>query len=564
MSAISGTASRPRDNERRQHPRVRWGRNAVGGDRQRRHRHRLLRQRRESFATVNTGGNQTLLSSATAISTTLSGGGENVAGGVASSTTVNSGGGQNVMAGGTASDTMVSSSSKLGRQTRGGTVVSATIGHGAYAYVADSGTASFTTVSGGFELIAGGVTRFTTVSSNGYEMVAVGGVASGTTVNSGGYQYVSEGGTSIDTTVSTGGFEVLSGDPYPTLYSPATASFTTVESGGTLVILPGGSAISTTSESGGIVVSAGVVVYTGADRVQRDHAGFPVETDLRRPRHRLRRRGARRRVQPGVQRRHRRRGGRQCRRVRVCQLRQHRQQHDTHRLRRRVCLCRRHIHRHTDHRRHRRRLRHRRLWCASGTMVGSGGAEFVYRSGTADDTTVSSGGFEVVSAGGFAVSTTVELGGAIDVAYLSYTSGGPVSVTSGDVLTVSVGGASYTQQLAGDYAGEHFQLSQDTGTGTLLTLEAGAPCYRAGTRILTERGEVAVEALRVGDRVRTRAGRGGGADHLGRPARRGLRPPSEAAQGLAGPRRRRRVRARAGRTPICSSRRITRSMSMRC
>jgi autotransporter passenger strand-loop-strand repeat protein len=140
---------------------------------------------------------------------------------------------------------------------------------------------------------------------------------------------------------------------------------------------------------------------------------------------------------------------------------------------------------------------------AIGTTLSSGGYEYVSAGGAASFTTVSSGGFEVVSAGGLAVSTTVQVGGAIDVAYLSYASGGTVSVTAGDVLTVSVGGTSYTQQLAGSYAGEHFQLAQDSGSGTLLTLEAGAPCYRAGTRILTERGEVAVEALRVGDLVRT-------------------------------------------------------------
>jgi hypothetical protein len=68
---------------------------------------------------------------------------------------------------------------------------------------------------------------------------------------------------------------------------------------------------------------------------------------------------------------------------------------------------------------------------------------------------------------------------------------------------VSVGGQSYTQQLTGGYSDAHFQLAQDATTGTLITLEAGAPCYRGGTRIQTRRGEIAVEELRIGDLVQT-------------------------------------------------------------
>jgi hypothetical protein len=46
--------------------------------------------------------------------------------------------------------------------------------------------------------------------------------------------------------------------------------------------------------------------------------------------------------------------------------------------------------------------------------------------------------------------------------------------SSSDVLIVTQGGHTYTQQMSDSYAGEYFHLAPDTGTGTLIT-ENGNP-----------------------------------------------------------------------------------------
>ena len=62
-------------------------------------------------------------------------------------------------------------------------------------------------------------------------------------------------------------------------------------------------------------------------------------------------------------------------------------------------------------------------------------------------------------------------------------------------------GAHDVLQFDGAFAGESFLLTTD-GSGTLLTVT----CYRRGTQILTERGEVAIESLHIGEQVRTLSG----------------------------------------------------------
>jgi autotransporter passenger strand-loop-strand repeat protein len=161
----------------------------------------------------------------------------------------------------------------------------------------------------------------------------------------------------------------------------------------------------------------------------------------------------------------------------------------------------------------------------SGTVVSNGGREIVESRSTAVDTVVSSGGTVIVDSGGTAVGAVIgsggeELllsggtasgsvvhdGGIIDVSYLAFTSGGTADLDSTtDILTVTVGGETYMQQLSGSYAGEYFQLTNDGSGGTMIT-EEGTPCYCKGTLIRTDRGDVAVENLRIGDRLVTCSG----------------------------------------------------------
>lgn len=91
---------------------------------------------------------------------------------------------------------------------------------------------------------------------------------------------------------------------------------------------------------------------------------------------------------------------------------------------------------------------------------------------------------------GFAVGDTIELSG-VTATGSSY---------SGGILTIQEAGGAATLHLPGAFTTSSFHLVSVAG-GTDISLTA--PCFRTGTRILTNRGELPVETIKVGDQVST-------------------------------------------------------------
>jgi hypothetical protein len=94
--------------------------------------------------------------------------------------------------------------------------------------------------------------------------------------------------------------------------------------------------------------------------------------------------------------------------------------------------------------------------------------------------------------GGFQKGDTIDLPGQATTGknYSGTTSNGTLTVMNGSSVVAAL-------NLVGNYLSQPFSLSPDGGTGTDITVA----CYAEGTRLLTATGEVAVEALRVGDLV---------------------------------------------------------------
>ncbi len=184
---------------------------------------------------------------------------------------------------------------------------------------------------------------------------------------------------------------------------------------------------------------------------------------------------------------------------------------------------------------------------ASATIVTNGGKQFVNASAVAQGTQIGAGGQMLVNSGGSAYAPTIAGGGslllgsgAVVGSGITFTGAGadlkiagtsmPTTTLFGvgpndtidltdiapganptatldsatGILTIDAGGGSlYTLHLSGAAQAPAFVAMGDGGSGTLVEI----PCYAAGTRIAAASGEVAVEALAVGQMVRTHGGR---------------------------------------------------------
>jgi T5SS/PEP-CTERM-associated repeat protein/autotransporter passenger strand-loop-strand repeat protein len=479
------------------------------------------------FTAISSGGTEAIYSGGLASFTSISGGGTEIvySGGTVTGTTISGGGLEIVLPGGTANGGVVSGGGTLIAipgstvDNTTGTVVSTgvvvvrnnavidtgpvnvfasdasgvAVGGGDTAYVLANGTAVSTTVGSGgtVTVFSGGSASFTTVSSLGMQFVDSGGVASGTTIDPGGlerlvggtasfavvgnsgFEVVSSGGTAIGATVLSGGAEfVLPG---------GTASGATVSSGGYLIVAPDSVVNNTTLEPGSLVVSTGVAILqagSGVLLVEASATGlvlsgshgfvFPDGTvtsttvnsggDLSvytggQAIGTTANTGAQQDLQPGgtatgtvVS------GGAEF-------------VHEGATATGTVVNGNGSTFVYTAGA---QILNF--SGAASGTIVNSGGRQIVTFDATAFGTTVSGGGYEILS-GGTASGTTLKPGGMIDLAELTYAGGGSAGVNSAGLLTVSVGGGSYSQQLSGTYTSDFFVLAPDANGGTVLTEE---------------------------------------------------------------------------------------------
>lgn len=101
---------------------------------------------------------------------------------------------------------------------------------------------------------------------------------------------------------------------------------------------------------------------------------------------------------------------------------------------------------------------------------------------------------------GFVRGHTIDLTGVTaDAASYAPGSGGV-----GTLTLTNTGTTVASLSLAGDFTGQTFYATESSGGVAMVTLTPPAPpCFAAGTRILTRRGEVPVETLQPGDEVAT-------------------------------------------------------------
>jgi autotransporter passenger strand-loop-strand repeat protein len=478
------------------------------------------------LAEVSSGGTETatvlagsaleyISAGGSAVGTVVLSGGTEIlsSGGFAMATLVSVGGAQHILNGGVASSAILTLSGAQDVYS-GGKSLSANIQNGGNETVLASGFASGTLISaGGNESVSsGGLDSGAVVAFSGVQDIYSGGVAISANIQSGGEQIVLASGYASDTLVSAGGVqEIFSGglassavialSGVQDIYSGGIAISTNIQDGGTEFVYSGGYASDTLVSSGGVqevlgsgVASSGVIAMSGTQDVYS--GGVAISTNIQD--------GGEELVYSGG--------------------------------------------------------------VTSLTLISAGGSEIVYSGGVANASlltvsgdldvmsggsavsdTVLSGGVETVFDGGITFGTTINTSGTlalnsgaivsgainfagtegtllisartmptatvsgfaasdiIDLKGLHFEPGRTSATLSGDTLTVTNGVHVETVTLIGIPEGTVFETRSDSSSGHGIIVEE-APCFCRGTRILTPRGEVAVEALEIGDLVTTVSG----------------------------------------------------------
>ena len=94
----------------------------------------------------------------------------------------------------------------------------------------------------------------------------------------------------------------------------------------------------------------------------------------------------------------------------------------------------------------------------------------------------------------------------LDLTDLTFNAGDTATVNGSNQLVITDAGGNITIQLDGAVTGDLFKLVSDGHGGTFAEENDYAACYLRGTLILTAKGEVVVEDLRIGDLVITAGG----------------------------------------------------------
>ena len=128
----------------------------------------------------------------------------------------------------------------------------------------------------------------------------------------------------------------------------------------------------------------------------------------------------------------------------------------------------------------------------------------VHSGSTASNISVGDGSRLALYAGSTTKNIHLASGAKVDLPELAWSTSTTATLTDPSTLEISNGTDTYTIALDSDYAADFFTVQSDSTGGTLLLAE-GTPCYCRGTLILTNRGEVPVEQLEIGDLVQTRS-----------------------------------------------------------